>query len=72
MRGDEDLGDTTSGDEIEGVGHWRALGRGDRQQLGLPAAPGDPEHAGTHRGLRDAGAEGDDLARELEAGDVGR
>ncbi len=53
-------------------GTRRALGGGHRQQLGLTAAAGDAEHAGTDRRLGDAGAERDDLARELEAGDVGR
>ena len=41
---------------------------GHREQLGLPAAAGDAEHAGADRGLGDAGAVRDDLARELEPG----
>ena len=69
--GDEHLGHAARGDEVERVGDRRALRRRHREQLGLAAATGDAEHARADRGLGDAVAERDDLARELEAGDVG-
>ncbi len=72
VRGDEHLGHTTRGDEVDRLGHRRALRRGDREQLGLSAAAGDAEHARADRRFGDAVALGDHLARELEAGDVGR
>ena len=72
VRGDEHLGHARGLHEVEPFGDRRALGRGHRQQLGLGAAAGDAEHAGAERGHRDAGAVRDDLARELEPGDVGR
>ena len=72
MRGDEHLGHAAGLHEVEPFGDRRALRGGHRQQLGLGAAAGDAEHPGAERGRRDAGAERDDLARELEPGDVGR
>ena len=45
VRGDEHLGDATRGDQVDRVGHRRALRRGHREQLGLTAAAGDAEHA---------------------------
>ena len=58
--------------QVERVGDAARTATGrHREQLGLAAAPGDAEHPGADRGLGDAVAERDDLARELEAGDVG-
>ena len=71
VRGDEHLGHAARGDEVERVGHRRALRRGHGEQLGLPATTGDAEHARAERGRGDAVAVRDHLAGELEPGDVG-
>ena len=71
VRGDEHLGHAAGGDEVERVGDAGALTGRHGEQLGLAATTGDAEHPTADCGLGDAGAERDDLARELEAGDVG-
>ena len=42
--GDEHLGHAAGGHEVERLGDGRALPRRYRQQLRLPATPGDAEH----------------------------
>ena len=68
--GGEDLGDAARGGPVELVrdGHRGALV--DDGELGLAAAGDDRHHAVAGLEAADAAAAGDDLARELEAGDV--
>ena len=71
VRGHEHLGYPARGEEVERVGHRRAVRGGDDDVLGLRAAADDAAHRGTGCGRRDSGADALDHAGELHAGDVG-
>jgi len=68
--GDEDLWEGGGLDPIEGIGHLREGALGGEDELGLGAAAGDAEDAAAGLPPEDGGADGDDLAGELEAGDI--
>jgi hypothetical protein len=70
VRGDEHLGYTAGGHEVEPVGHGDAVRRRDRHELGLTAASHEPEHPVTDVEGFDPGAESFHNTRELQAGDV--
>ena len=72
VRGHERLGRAAHRDEVEAVGHGRALRGRHRDVLGLRAAAGDPEHPGADLDAARLRADRLDDARELQAGDVGR
>ena len=63
VRGDEHLGHAARRDEVEVVGHERAVRGRDREQLGLATATGDPEDALPSAGGRPLHTQCDDLAR---------
>ena len=70
--GGEDLRDAARGGPVELVGDGHRGALVDDGELGLAAAGDDRHHAVARFEAADAAAAGDDLARELEAGDVGR
>ena len=72
VRGDEGLGCAAHREQIEAVGHGRALRGRNRDVFGLGPAARDPEHPGAHVDAGGVGAAGLDDPGELQARDVGR
>ena len=70
MGGGEDLGHAAGRVPLELLGDRHRGALVDDRQLGLAAAGHDRHHAVAGLEALDAGADLDDLARELEAGDV--
>ena len=68
--GGEDLGHAAGGLPLELLGHRHRGALVDDRELGLAAARDDRHHAVAGLEALDAGAALDDLARQLEAGDV--
>ena len=68
MGGHERLRHATGGDEVECRRHRDAMLCTHREQLGLGAAAGEPEHPIADRPTFDAGTESHDLTGELEPG----
>ena len=70
VRGGEDLGHGPGGLPVELLGHRHRGALVDDRELGLAAAGDDRHHAVARLEALHAGADLDDLAGQLEAGDV--
>ena len=70
--GDEGLRDPSRGHEVDTRGNEHAVRRGNREHLGLPATAHEAEDPVADGKRVDVRPEPDDLAGELEPGNVGR